>query len=348
MISRFKHLKVFFADPDKKSGLTILKEVIHFTYLKKMLPTDYFRKFLYRKDIKNYTEYLSIKEHYSMIASKNMVFLEISALLNNKLSFKLICKEQGFPIPDLISYNFKNIFFFDKKVHTISNKKELVSLFKNILNSDTTHKIFFKPINGIGGVGCFLVTSQNLEDQINQYAETVLTNSYIQEKYIEQHTEINKIHPHAVNTLRLVHYIDHNFTVHILSTFMRFGVGKSITDNTSTGGFSIAVHSETGRLEGPGRQEATRGAAVFNEHPDSKFKLEGFSIPYFKEACALVKEVAHYFPNRIVGWDVAISNKGPVIIEGNHNPGLHVSDIAYGGYGKHPLMKEILNKSKHK
>jgi D-alanine-D-alanine ligase-like ATP-grasp enzyme len=124
---------------------------------------------------------------------------------------------------------------------------------------------------------------------------------------------------------------------------MRFGQGLSWTDNTSGGGFSVAVNGETGALEGPGRQEITKGAGVFYEHPDTHFKFDGFSIPYFKEACDLVKNCAQHFPSRLIGWDIAITEEGPVVIEGNHNPGLHVSDMAYGGYMKHPLIKEILD-----
>ena len=343
MLTRLKMLMIFFKDSDKKNFLIIMKEIIYFTYIKKSLPTDYFRKFLYRKDVLDYTAYLSIKEHYSIIKSPKMVFPEVSQILKNKLSFHLICMEQNLAVPKLISYNLKNQFVCNKKNEPIENKKDLLLFFKDQFNRLHIDKIFLKPMDGIGGVGCFLLTSLNLDSQIKQHAETLLNNSYIHEYFIEQHEQINKIHPHAVNTLRMVHYIDKNQNVHILSTFMRFGVGKSIIDNTSSGGFSIGVNSETGILEGVGRQEVSKGAATFLEHPDTKFILNGFKIPFFKEACALVKEFAFYFPNRIVGWDIAITNSGPVIIEGNHNPGLHVSDMAYGGYMKHPLIKDILN-----
>ena len=52
-LSRIKHINVFFKDPDKKGILRIIKEAIHFALLKKTVPTDYFRKFLYRKDVKD-------------------------------------------------------------------------------------------------------------------------------------------------------------------------------------------------------------------------------------------------------------------------------------------------------
>ena len=52
-------------------------------------------------------------------------------------------------------------------------------------------------------------------------------------------------------------------------------------------------------------------------------KIVGFKVPMFKEAVDLVKEAAKVVPEiGYVGWDVAISEKGPVLVEGNCYPGV--------------------------
>jgi hypothetical protein len=347
MLSRLKHLNVFIKDPNKKSLVTILKEVIIFWFTKKSLPTDYFRKFLYRADIKNYLDYLSIKEHYAIIESKKIVYPEISHILNNKLSFKLLCQTYQIKVPETLGYNIK-ANFINKKDHTqITTVEALITFFEKLFIETKKEHLFIKPLEGIGGFGCILLTNKQLKAQIKTHASYLLSTSNLFESYIKQHTEINNIYPHAVNTLRMVHYTDKNHNIHILSTFMRFGQGLSNTDNTSGGGFSVAINQDNGTLFGPGRQEITKGAAVYWEHPDTHYKFEGFTIPYFKEACHLVNTCAKHFPSRLIGWDIAITEEGPVVIEGNHNPGLHVSDIAYGGYKKNPLIKEMLNEIKN-
>jgi len=41
-------------------------------------------------------------------------------------------------------------------------------------------------------------------------------------------------------------------------------------------------------------------------------------LPFWDEACALAETAArHFLPIRTIGWDVALTPEGPVILEGN-------------------------------
>jgi glutathione synthase/RimK-type ligase-like ATP-grasp enzyme len=69
-------------------------------------------------------------------------------------------------------------------------------------------------------------------------------------------------------------------------------------------------------------------------------------IPFIKESVKLCIN-AHrllYF-NFIIGWDVAITDEGPMIVEANEKPGLNIAQCIDGGLGekiiKHAL--QILN-----
>lgn len=342
MLKRIKNLGVFLNDSDKKNAFKIIKEIIQFTYIKKAIPTDYFRKYLYRNDVLNIKNYLSYKEYNSILLSNKIVLPEVSALLQNKLCFHLVCEKYGIKTPKLISYNFKNSFYYNSKPITLQNLEHLMAFFENVFTTEKVNALFLKPIDGIGGKGCFLLHKENLKNQLLDSEQRLLNNSFLHEEYVLQHPDVNTIHDKSINTLRIVTSIDKKHVSQVVSVLMRFGVGKSITDNLSTGGFYISVDLATGQLAGIGRQDVVMGGNVFTAHPDSKQVLEGFKVPFFKQACDLVLEANRYFPNRIIGWDVAITATGPVIIEANHNPSLDVSDIAYGGYCKHPSIKEIL------
>tara|TARA_R110002049_G_scaffold116271_4_gene268726 strand:- start:106 stop:1152 length:1047 start_codon:yes stop_codon:yes gene_type:complete len=346
MRSRVFNLKYFFRDSDKKGIFKIIKEMIIYGWIKKELPTDYIRNFLYRKEIIEYKNYLSLNQFNRIISSNKLVFPEISSILNNKLSFSYFFEHYKLPTPELISYNLKNYYHFKGTVSLITNKTDLAIYFINVFEATKEDKLFLKLLDAVSGKGAILLDKKRLNTQLERYGDALLNNSYIHQKVLVQHAEINKIHSESINSVRIITYIDKNNDIHILSALMRFGIGKSILDNVGSGGFAISINMDTGTLQGIGRQSITKGGAVYIKHPNTNVKLNGFKIPFFLEACELSKKAATYLPNRIVGWDIAICVDGPIIIEGNHNPSLHLSDIAYGGYCTHPLIKEILKELK--
>ena len=58
-------------------------------------------------------------------------------------------------------------------------------------------------------------------------------------------------------------------------------------------------------------------------HPTTHEKLVGFEIPLWDLVKIEVIKAAHLIPDvQYIGWDVAITDKSPVIIEGNSYPGV--------------------------
>jgi hypothetical protein len=347
MFARLKHLKVFFKDPDKKPTFKIVKECLHYGLLKKELPIDYFRKFLYRTDVIDYTPYLSLKEYYSIINAPQISIPEIKSILNNKLSFALYAEKHKLPVPKLFGYNFKSFFYTNSTLTTIGNKDALFEFFEALLKTAPAEALFLKRIEGEGGVGCILLNKHQLKEQIEQHADSLLRHSYLFQDLVKQHPVVSKVNPNSVNTLRIDTYVDPGQNIQVLSVLMRFGVGNSIVDNVHSGGFYIAVNIETEKLQGKGRQDVVEGGRVFLKHPDSGMLLDGYQIPFVKAACALAINASKHLPNGIVGWDIAITETGPLIIEGNKFPSMHLTDVAYGGYCKHPVIQRLLKEIKH-
>lgn len=62
-------------------------------------------------------------------------------------------------------------------------------------------------------------------------------------------------------------------------------------------------------------------ANVYEKHPLTGEDLSNIKLPYIKEAFDMVKEAALVVPQiRYVGWDVTLTENGPVIVEGNEYP----------------------------
>ncbi|MBW2631838.1 MAG: hypothetical protein JRC90_08765, partial [Deltaproteobacteria bacterium] len=57
----------------------------------------------------------------------------------------------------------------------------------------------------------------------------------------------------------------------------------------------------------------------------------------------MVKLASSLLQERLVGWDIGISDRGPVLIEGNADYGITMLQIACGGYRKHPVFKNVID-----
>jgi hypothetical protein len=87
-------------------------------------------------------------------------------------------------------------------------------------------------------------------------------------------------------------------------------------DNRSQGAIAYGLDTSTGRLTLGAIKD---GLGTFSVHPASGRTTVDFQLPYFDEAVELVT-TAHAkafarFPT--VGWDIAIADEGPMIVEMN-------------------------------
>ena len=67
-------------------------------------------------------------------------------------------------------------------------------------------------------------------------------------------------------------------------------------------------------------------------------------VPMFDDAIAYVDKVARHVPQvQYVGWDIAVTPDGPVVIEGNYNSGVFQLKPSVSGVrtGLRPLFKEV-------
>ena len=81
-------------------------------------------------------------------------------------------------------------------------------------------------------------------------------------------------------------------------------------------------------------------------HPDSGVIFTGYEIPFFHDALTLVMKAAQEIPEiRYIGWDIAISANGPVVIEANGAPGFghlqHFSARMNNGIGVKAIFQQL-------
>ena len=149
------------------------------------------------------------------------------------------------------------------------------------------------------------------------YDKLVTNNQLLIEKCIDQHDEMNRLYDKSVNTMRMFTFYKDGESF-FLQAVLKIGNG-GVVDNFSSGGMYTFV-SNTGDVYVDAIDQADN---IYAKHPISQVDIVGFRVPMFQEAVNMVKECAKVVPEvAYVGWDVAISKKGPVIVEGNCFPGV--------------------------
>ena len=149
---------------------------------------------------------------------------------------------------------------------------------------------------------------------------------YLIEEPIIQHDKMNLLNSSSVNTCRIVSLMNNKDEVTILASFIRIGNGVNVVDNFNSGGMTAKVDVESGKIC---ESAINKEGKVFENHPLSGTKINGFEIPFFEEAKQMVCDAAKSSKNvRYVGWDVAITNNGPILVEGNQYPGHDIYQVA--------------------
>lgn len=206
--------------------------------------------------------------------------------------------------------------------------------------------IIVKTIDGSGGFGVEKIET-NINTNSNElYKELISKRQYLVEECIIQHKDMAKLADKSVNTLRIV-TVTKNGNTHVMLKVIRFGNGINAVDNFHSGGM-YSVFDDNGVITKPA---VDREGNVYEEHPLNKTKIVGFKIPYFKEAIDLAIKASKVIPQLgYVGFDIAISEKGPVLVEGNELPGydLYQSKVHLNKNkeGLKPLFDKVIYEKK--
>ena len=137
------------------------------------------------------------------------------------------------------------------------------------------------------------------------------------EEYVVQHQSVMALSPSGLNTVRVFTQI-HQGEIHFLGARFRISVNSPV-DNMGAGNLAAPVDISSGRLSAPGvYSDITKGDEAI--HPVTGQVIEGQVLPFWEEVIDLARRAALHAPeNRSVGWDIAITEEGPELIEGNHN-----------------------------
>lgn len=107
--------------------------------------------------------------------------------------------------------------------------------------------------------------------------------------------------------------------------------GDRVVDNLAQHGLAAGIDPATGRLGDAIQKDARSAVRHFVEHPDTGARIEGRVLPFWPELQALAMRAHEAFPKLVFcGFDVALREDGPILLEGNDLPGLELIQMPHG------------------
>lgn len=267
---------------------------------------------------------------------------QVHHLVRDKLRFHQRCMQAGLPTPALIAIVAPQRTLLGDMTAT----SDSASLHAALQDSETS-EFFFKHSGGAHGHGAFSVRRQggayDFAGRVGS-AENLFDHACSQlpgdQVYIVQSRLRNERRLAAImasdglGTIRAVTLRD-NGRCSLLTACLRITVGTNVTDNFSVGSAgnltaAIDVGDGTLRVAVGSRSKAWPDMHTVRNHPETGVAFEGFAVPCWDEVKALVQRAHHAFPELgVIGWDVAITEHGPVLIEGNHAWDINLLQVAH-------------------
>ena len=149
----------------------------------------------------------------------------------------------------------------------------------------------------------------------------------IAEELVVQCPEMAALHPASVNTVRVLTIRDK-----IVAATLRQGSGGSFMDNGTSGGVFAAMDVDSGIVITLGTGLDTRQVL---RNPTTGVVIPGFQVPMWEQTKQMIAQAVKVVPDTlIVGWDVAYTAAGPILLAGNAYPGVQILQGGYRGLAR--------------
>lgn len=261
-------------------------------------------------------------------------------ILGNKNIFGIVAEAFKMPTPSNIGILCNGLFTFHQ-----DNVNE-----DNLW--DGTDSLFLKAISGECGQnvlnvkkcenrGGYLLNNSLFQtwSDIKDYfkSEEFRNIEFVVQKCLRNHPVIDSIYPTSINTIRLVTVKNpKSKQAEPLAAVLRLGAHGHPVDNWAMGGLAVKVNDD-GTLASEGYYKPGYGTKT-KIHPDTHVAFDKIKLPFYDECMDLCCMFHNKLAIHSIGWDVALTPEGPVIIEGNDNWEISIMQVACG-----PLRNKFIN-----
>jgi len=314
-----------------------LRDQVALAFGQGVFPSFYYSYGLYdsarRAQCQEYLHRYLLKDNalYELLYRDRPDARDRAKLLNDKTAFLAFCDENSLPTARIYAI----VSGSDIRWHD-AGRTRLPQV-----------DLFVKPQRGKGGRGVerwawrngrFQATDGRSLDAaalLDHLRELAAIKPLLVQERLVNHPGLERRGAGALNTLRTYTVTDEDGRAeHIFSMFrMSRDPGKAV-DNIHAGGLAAGVDSRTGTL-GPATNFTVLARDGWHErHPTTGARIAGYQLPFWPEvldlALAAHRQLGGAF---VVGWDIAITPDGPLLVEGNKSPDIEIEQKLAGPWG---------------
>jgi hypothetical protein len=308
---------------------------------------------LHRTPFRRLRNYRTKKQTTASIARINPAHCR--PLVEDKLVFHRECQAAGLPTPALLAILSSRAPRDIGALALLADFDALMAHFR----ADPEIRLVLKPRNDALGTGVRFVALRggqpfDIDDRaldVPAFAAALAfdmrRDDYLVQAFVPPHPQVARLGSgRALGTLRIVSLL-HGGQCRLPYALLRIPAAGNVYDNFaggSNGNLIATVDVSSGRI-GPawGRRDPGLHTVLqrFEHNPDTGLPICGETVPDWEEIRALVRRAAEVFgPLPLLGWDIAPSANGLVIIEANSNPDIIGAQVCCG-QGARALLRPL-------
>lgn len=321
---KFKRTLVRLQQIKKESGIGYFKSIRDYYFLKRKIQISFYE--YYSFEFEKQTEvfrnsFLSYNNKYKYLEILNPRKNYI--LARNKYFTHLLLGNTGIEKTELFCYYNPTSIIENKSIGY-----DYKSILK-ILKDKNIEKCMIKTTESTHGKGIFLIISidykdnscylNNFDGQIFELSQLLKKEPLIFESVIEQTEQFKLFNLSSVNSIRFLTILLPTGKAEVISAVLKIGKNGSCVDNAGNGGnIDTVVNIETGEVHSAMQFDGWRKTKMINHNPENGVLLEGVFIDNWHAIKNKVIQYQQAIPFlRAIGWDIALTDKGPVVIEMN-------------------------------
>lgn len=222
--------------------------------------------------------------------------------LKNKHLFARRCAEAGLPTPETFAGPPETLAAWLNAREAVLIKPNFSSKGRGIVRHE-------RGADGWAGSGRLLAEAAS--------GEAILQDC------LAPHRSLAALSPGALPTLRIMTCLNEAGVPEVCGAVLRLSAGGAPVDNFQAGNLAVGIDEDRCR---PALRRRGDAIELLDAHPATGAPIAGARVPDLAAACALAARAHRAFADGfvVIGWDVGLSACGPVLIEGNWNPGTDV------------------------